>query len=459
MNNIRTNKGITLIALVITIIVLLILAAVSIATLTGENGILTKANTAKDLTIEAEEKEQINLAYTTVMADKLHSNSGNGLTVSAEELGTQLNNQNAGAKTQDKENNQIEVTFNKSRNVYTVNGGTGAITGPTNSGGQTPTEPEDELSTVEESKNKGTIFEEKTKIQDTFGNKVVVPEGFKIASDSGNNVTEGVVIEDVSYGETAGSQFVWIPVGEVKTANETKTIELSRYIFATDGTPAKQGENTINTYYQELESSSYGNTTAKDIEDFKTKASVSQSGGYYIGRYEARVANKRTAETTNDAELEKVTVKASDFVYNYVTQPQAAKLARAMYEGNDKTFTSDLINSYAWDTAIVYLQEFDNRETDRTKPYSIQGSLNTGSVAERGTNNLTDINQQDKICNIWDMASNDFEWTTETSTISNSPCVVRGGGYGGSSSFTSYRSGGGTTYAYDDYSFRLALYL
>ena len=116
MNNIRTNKGITLIALVITIIVLLILAGVSIATLTGENGILTKANTAKNQTIEAEEKEQISLAYSTVMADKLDSNSGNDLTVSAEELETQLKNQNAGAKTQDKENNQIEVTFNKSGN-------------------------------------------------------------------------------------------------------------------------------------------------------------------------------------------------------------------------------------------------------------------------------------------------------------------------------------------------------
>ncbi len=46
----QTNKGITLIALVITIIVLLILAAVSISTLTGENGILAKANEAKEST-------------------------------------------------------------------------------------------------------------------------------------------------------------------------------------------------------------------------------------------------------------------------------------------------------------------------------------------------------------------------------------------------------------------------
>ena len=53
------KEGITLIALVITIIVLLILAGVSIATLTGDNGILSKATKAKDETIIAQEKELI----------------------------------------------------------------------------------------------------------------------------------------------------------------------------------------------------------------------------------------------------------------------------------------------------------------------------------------------------------------------------------------------------------------
>lgn len=57
----KTNKGITLIALVITIIVLLILAGVTIATLTGNNGILTKANQAKDNTIIAQDEEMIKL--------------------------------------------------------------------------------------------------------------------------------------------------------------------------------------------------------------------------------------------------------------------------------------------------------------------------------------------------------------------------------------------------------------
>ena len=58
----KGSKGITLIALVITIIVLLILAAVSIATLTGDNGILTKAQTAKDLTTKENAKEKVQIA-------------------------------------------------------------------------------------------------------------------------------------------------------------------------------------------------------------------------------------------------------------------------------------------------------------------------------------------------------------------------------------------------------------
>ena len=63
------NKGITLIALVITIIVLLILAGVSIATLTGENGILTRANDAKENTGIAEEREMVELSAQTALID------------------------------------------------------------------------------------------------------------------------------------------------------------------------------------------------------------------------------------------------------------------------------------------------------------------------------------------------------------------------------------------------------
>ena len=62
MKNFRKNQGITLITLVITVIVLLILAGVSIATLTGDNGLLSKAQQAKEETEKASDRDKIAMA-------------------------------------------------------------------------------------------------------------------------------------------------------------------------------------------------------------------------------------------------------------------------------------------------------------------------------------------------------------------------------------------------------------
>lgn len=94
-----------------------------------------------------------------------------------------------------------------------------------------------------------------------------------------------------------------------------------------------------------------------------------------------------------------------------------------MYSNNH--FTSDLVNSYAWDTALVFFQQFDKRTSTNKTIYSQQTSTNsnfevTGTV---GTDH------EDKICNVFDMASNCWEWSTETYGIETSPCVYRGGKY------------------------------
>ena len=99
------SRGITLIALVITIIVLLILAGVSIATLTGEDGILTKAKSAKEHSLLEEEKEQIKLAYSSVVADKMEK--GENTTVSGTELEHELKFINMNVIVETKENNKI----------------------------------------------------------------------------------------------------------------------------------------------------------------------------------------------------------------------------------------------------------------------------------------------------------------------------------------------------------------
>ena len=82
----RNNNGTTLIALIVTIIVLLILAGVTIATLIGDNGILTKANEAERKTEEAEEEEKINLA---IIASSIEGNK----TLNAKSLKNELESQ------------------------------------------------------------------------------------------------------------------------------------------------------------------------------------------------------------------------------------------------------------------------------------------------------------------------------------------------------------------------------
>ena len=294
-----------------------------------------------------------------------------------------------------------------------------------------------------------------TELQDAYGNKIVVPAGFKIVSndDTSNATTvdKGIVIEDATSAATAGSQFVWIPVGKIytdvaKTEANAKTIELGRYEFdsnsnksAYSGSYVEEDKGDTNTTLK-----NYGNTIAKNITNFKN--SVASNGGYYIGRYEARTTNKRTAEGNA---LTQITEKGTDQIYNYVKQPQAAKLSQEMYNSNK--FTSDLMNSYAWDTATLFLQ------TCGEEKYSRKTSVNN-SLASKGTNSSDYTGTRDTVCNVYDMASNVTECTTETSDSSNSPCVERGG-FCYSGEYTSKRNNLNTSYNNVGLGFRPLLYV
>ena len=128
-----------------------------------------------------------------------------------------------------------------------------------------------------------------------------------------------------------------------------------------------------------------------------------------------------------------------------------------MYTSND--FTSDLINSYAWDTAIVFIQAFGEESNSsaysRTVGYS---GTSTSEPQTTGTNILNATSKTDKQCNIFDMAGNCWEWSTETYSQSYWPCVYRGGYYN-NYAYTGFRSDGGTSYSGDYYAFRPLLYL
>ena len=111
-------KGITLIALVITIIVLLILAGVSIATLTGENGILTRASESKEKTEKAQEKEGIELAVTSSQMKDV-----NTLEITEEKLGDAIKQQfgnNKDFSVTDNKDGSFLVNMNDTNRMYYV---------------------------------------------------------------------------------------------------------------------------------------------------------------------------------------------------------------------------------------------------------------------------------------------------------------------------------------------------
>ena len=392
------QKGITLIALVITVVILIILATVTLNVVLGEGGLIQRAQQAKELTEQAALTEQQSLnslmsEYANIMAED-----------------------------------------------------------------QNPPIPKSE---VEEAKESGTPFEDTTTITDDLDNEVTIPGEFHIAEDSGTKVEEGIVIEDDS-----GNQFVWIPVGEYNvstTINSTGklTNELTRRTFTEEGSMPVSGDDAIagpkaeenNEYY-------YGegneNSVAKEqIGAFKTSATTNK--GFYIGKYEAGTETERTS----DAQLTKPLVQANKYPYIWITSDEAKQQAEAMYNGNEFV-TSELISSYAWDTALNFIcQTNEEGYLLATTTDDAYGNINKGYSNTNRTQ--TGEYSADNYSNINDLLGNCSEETTEYSSYTSYghsyPCVGRGSSYSSSNNFAARRGSGDPTGRSATGSFRIQLYV
>ena len=278
----------------------------------------------------------------------------------------------------------------------------------------------------------GTILTENTEAEDSLGNIVTIPKGFKVTSD-GKTVPEGIVIQDID-----ANQFVWIPVGTVKKSNgQSCTIELGRYTFSSTGTKtlvqsANSYSSTINinfngVNYQEVTQYRDGmnytqNATAKNLSAFVNNTIT--NGGYYLARYEASYGSgssvtdwKPLSQPSTSTRITSSTTLVRKMLWNDIYQADAAAASRNMYANNTTVgVESDLINSYAWDTAIVFIQEMGNTNYANLTSVNEDDIENTGSTGDRR-------------CNIFDMASNIMEWTTEYSTNGQECCANRGGYY------------------------------
>ena len=413
-NSFKSKKGITLIALVVTIVVLLILAAISISMLGGENGIITQAIEAKEETDIAEEKEKVQLAAT---AAKGKTNWGE---ITEENLKDELDKNIGEGKYKLEGNILFTITYIDSNRSYIVDkNGNVLETGESPWIGK-------ELQEITGNETKNIIT------TDSLGNQIVIPAGFK-PINTNDNVEDGIIIEDVSAEDdnSKGNQFVWIPIGNIKMkSGNTEEIILGRYEYGNNGEISQYSgmdEEWVMDYGM-----GKNKNIARDIEKFISSAN--NMHGYYLARFEAgdQTAEESVGRNEESSTNVKPVSKKGKQVYNFILQEEAATLGRNMY--NNSNYVTDLVNSYSWDTAIQFIQKCSNVDAYE---YSIQSGTNTKKIIQKtGESILESTGKEDMVCNIYDMAGNVLERSTETNRII--PCVSRGGKFDGGS--TSNRS-------------------
>ena len=376
----KNNKGITLVALVVTIVVLLILAGVSINLVLGDNGIVKKAQDAKTKMAEASEN------------DLKDMNSLIG------ELESSLNENKNGNKFM---TNNTEVTY-------------------------------------------------------PDGKKVWVPEGFKIADDSASTVQNGVVIEDKD-----GNQFVWVPVTTIADYKRTAY----SWQIATEETDT--ATNSIKINYSSSNSNYFTEALPED-----EKTSVETYKGFYIGRYEAgdkdsTEASTPALRTSSSSTSNKISIKAGQVPYNYVTRVQAISLAEGFKTQQGYKAKTKLVSSYAWDTAIAFIQKVNSDYGNSSEEgnyndttFSYTDITGASQIKESGLSVLVPTGQTTPVCNIYDMGGNVNEWTTEPCSDTYFPFTIRGGYY--DRNFATYPAGirgGDSDAAVVSDGFRLTLFM
>ena len=424
----KKNKGITLVALVVTIVVLLILAGLSINLVLGDNGIVKKAQDAKTKSAEASENDLKGM---------------NGLI------------------------EQMESTLNGS--------GNGGKTEPDT----VPYLPSDDFH-----------------------------------YDTSTSVDTGLVIKDGS-----GNEYVWVVVPRT-TAVYAKT-GLGKTTF-TDADYTSI-ENDLKEYTKTYRGSiSYLDTwyaddknegwlTPGEYTELKNSMlkSVYENGGFYVGRYEAGIAENRTSKSATNSDgkhtIEGMPVpvtKADAYPYTYVTRTQAQNLASNVNSG---TKTSSLMFGVQWDLVLAFMHNKGNiadstltsNSTTIGNYYNSTFDLNRGKYAQYNklgnpwnnfdsalgsivvsnetTGKMKKIEQssysngillttggteRSNVMNIYDIAGNVSEWTLEKASRTSDPCAFRGGNFtdAGSSIAAASRRSNSTDYSDSTLGFRVSLF-
>lgn len=345
----KFNQGITLVALVVTIVVLLILAGVSLNLVLGENGIISKAREASTKTVQAQQNSEIEM------------------NLLEQELA------NATKEPDPAEGVKMPTGF------YYVGG----------------------------TKTSGIVISDNVNDKDKYKNKAVVGT------------------------DLLGNQYVWIPCTTDSTSSKLQYARTEWGVEedGDDNSRAIKDELTLTdasvTYSDADTANGINADVSKEIvaQIKAEKTSVAKYGGYYIGRYEVG-KNGDTA-----------VVKYNQTPYASITWSTAYGLAKKIITNSEAT--SYLCSSYAWDTAVNFIQNNSTAKNYATSIEGFNGNWNPQAVKDpsgnvikpAGTSQQLNTGLTTQFCNIFDMGGNEAEFTTELNPGTSETVVLRGGYY------------------------------
>ena len=428
---INSNKGITLIALVITIIVLLILTGVTIAALSGDNGILTRAKEAKEKTEQAQENE---------------------------------------SKTLSNMENILGVYNFKNINKADTNPA-GAV--PANS------------TVVEADASKGIV------IKDKNNNEWVWIEVPKTTVFSGLTIDTTKTLTEQNYADIKNKLIAYATT--YRKGSATQSYSWTDEWYAKDGSTLVTASTQNLTEEQKTLNNGCGLTYEEYKSAYqKMLKSVYTYGGFWIGRYEAGIegtttetTNARTSHTTITTGSSPKAISQKDAIpYNYVYCSEAQALSKEMT--SDNKFTSSLMFGIQWDLICKFLETKGNStisdinsdsstwgnysnvgrtiSSDKAKQTTNTGSTWTAITGTKPASSVlltTGASEETNKMNIYDFAGNEWEWTLEQTSDSDYICAIRGGNYFNTGSIypASFRGGNGTTGSNRNLGFRPTFYV
>lgn len=464
----NSEKGINLISLTVSVIIILILTSITIYNVRNNLGVHNLKNMQTDIGILRDKISSYYAQYGTIPASKKYSNIENidvisGAVDTAEEFYVidleamenitlsygmdyeKIKNEEAGTDEQVNELKDLYIINKVSHNIFYVKGieldGEIFYTDYTKENiDKVSLEP---VEITGNDENWSPVYDITATYRDENEDTANIPQGFQVSRKADEDtVLEGLVIKN---GVTE-DRYVWIQVP--KNVFKTATSEIDY-----EGIEKDLKEYTVDYVQDDYEDSYYEECGIGEEEynQLKNKmlSSIYNNKGFWISQYEVGTNQQRTNVTTTTTSLSS---KEGEYPYNYVTIDQSQDIAEEIIK--EQNCTGSLMFGVQWDLVLKFIETTkaktkDKIITDSTSWGNYKNSSFNITKGKYGTTLWVDVNgtfsksgsdmvmlstgatERNSVLNIYDLAGNMEEWTLERNINNDDkpPYVTRGGSY------------------------------